>query len=105
MSDELSVSPDRLRAGGEALRGIHNSLVAAAGDIDRAHEDLHARWRGSAASSLMSIWRTEHEALTPFLDRLDELADKLIVAADTFQRQDESRGSEIEQATDTMPES
>ncbi|WP_143861604.1 WXG100 family type VII secretion target [Nocardia amikacinitolerans] len=105
MSDELSVSPDRLRAEADTLRGIHNSLVAAAGDIDRAHEDLHASWRGQAASSLMSIWRTEYEALTPFLGRLDELADKLTLAADTFQRQDESRGSEIEQATDAMPES
>ncbi|MFC8530390.1 WXG100 family type VII secretion target [Nocardia sp. NPDC057227] len=99
MSDELTFSPQQMRAAATRLQDLQRTLSDAARTVDSAHTDLHTTWTGSAASSMMTLWQREFTTVSPFLDRLTELATSLAAAADSMESQEAANTASIEGST------
>ncbi len=95
VGDELAITPEKVRATATNLAKLHETLAAAARDIDSKHTDLYQTWTGSAADSMKEIWQRDFGALGTFIDELTGLADKLTTVANELEQTDKNNSNAL----------
>lgn len=97
MGDELSISPEKVRAAATRLVSLHATLTAAARDIDAKNTSLYDGWTGSAAESMKQIWQRDFGEVRTFIDELTGLAENLTTVADQVEATDTANSTAITQ--------